>query len=436
MGKTKTKLKDMAGGKKFKVPSPLALGKWLAGVQKLVSRSQTEDSSDYWSDVGAVKEDFAVHASLLEETIQSLDKEFSHAAQSVGELGNMSEKLVRAAEKLLSIALGKEDHSLLERSAETLFEWLQRLNENQEKTTRLLDSLDRQSDLMAQVLHFEDTLQRASAPLKIFPALLKIEASTLPIAKQQFFVSLASEITSLKERVSESLDKQFRFLEGINRTVVEGIKNFCGPLREQCHLISERKAEIEKTLEAIRDDLKKNHERDVTLLDVTRRIEGSIAKAIMALQYQDISGQQLSHVVANVQEMRSGVNRVKSKKVLTAKVDQAQFLHEAGLIQSAQIQVAQSELNKARLDVNESFGTVVSALRELDESCISMQDSDSITVSADGIVQRLLDGKQTVEDLNSTFVAGISKVYEFIKPLEGTAANLTSAMRGSPRRFD
>ena len=118
MGKTKTKLKDMAGGKKFKVPSPLALGKWLAGVQKLVSRSQTEDSSDYWSDVGAVKEDFAVHASLLEETIQSLDKEFSHAAQSVGELGDMSEKLVRAAEKLLSIALGKEDHSLLERSAE------------------------------------------------------------------------------------------------------------------------------------------------------------------------------------------------------------------------------------------------------------------------------------------------------------------------------
>ncbi len=401
------------------------MGRILKGMNSLFSRKGKDSSGRLESLKRKVPEERKAAVGSFSE----LQEEFSCAANNLSELADMSHNLVDCSEKLLQIALGKDDSSLLERAAETLITWLRGMDENREKTILLLDSLDRQSVLISEVLQLEDTLQRAVAPMKIFPALLKIEASSLPAEKQQFFMVLADEIKGLKDRVSDSLDRQFRHLQQINGKVREGIRLYCLPLRAQCDQINKGKIEIEEALAAIRADLERNHERDVKLLDVSKRIEGEVMKSVMALQYQDISGQQLQHVMEALEEIEIGFADLRTGRFRKYQMEKVQFLHEASLIQKAHVEHAGGELERASRTVGGSFDAVVEAIRELDADCISMQDFQSVTVSSEGIVQKLLDGKADVIRLNEGFVNSVSKVMEFIRPLEGTAANLTSAMR-------
>ncbi|HXG48330.1 MAG TPA: hypothetical protein VNO52_11950, partial [Methylomirabilota bacterium] len=303
------------------------------------------------------------------------------------------------------------------------------------KSRKLLEDLQQAGRQIDRLLVQETILHRTITPLRYIQTLFKVEAARLDLHVQQMFLALTDDIGQLQHQVSETFSTQFSSLRAIQGVMAR----MAGDLRErtetQQRLVTNKKRQIRQALDRLEAELHRNQERDIQLTQISREVHQKVGQLVVVLQAQDIVSQKLAHIISAFRATRGQAAAAHKHGGLSGPAQALNYLRQAGRLESAQLAAIQADLERTHDQLLDVLDQVGAQIRHLDQSCIHLDEFNTITASADGFVQVLLDALAELSELVAMAVASAAQVHDTIRPLGGQAANLTGVMRDLTTRI-
>lgn len=372
--------------------------------------------------------DLATSREDLQAVVTEVEKRFLAITSSLETLPAISEDMVAQSERLLGLASGKQEGSSAFQSAlELLKAPLAFIDHCQEQNRQLTGQLQAAMVKIDRMLGYEATLQRTVAPLKFIQTLFKVESASLPHTVQLMFLALTEDIDRLQQQVNQTFGAKFELLRNARHTIRTVVSQLQETARTQDAAARAKKQAIQRALDELQSELKRNEDRDIQLTFVTRAINQEVGRIVMSLQAQDIVSQKMAHVLQAVASMETRLQGYsgdpKSGPATMA------FCRDASRVQAGQLQAIQQDLRGAATTMEGAVTAIRQQIATLDKDCLCLKELDTVTVGVHGLVQVLLD---TMGDVRSTVTAAVRSAehsYTAIRPIGGLASNVTGTMR-------
>jgi len=365
---------------------------------------------------------FAEDQKVVADASNQMEAEFGKTGIAFEKMSELTDTLVKEAEKVLEAALGKADSDSLRSPGINLFQWLNSLDETQRQLRPVLSRITLHQRSIKRVLHHEKRLRQSVSTLQILPSLFKIEAARLTPDSRQLFLALVKDINRVHQKVSDSLRTSFETVESMGRRLADGHTRFTRFVEIKCRAIGERKGQLDSSLIDNNQRLEANQKQNVSLLEATRDAHQQVGRIVIALQFQDITRQKLEHI----DSMRREVTDTLERKRLNRK--DLQFCFEAASLCQAHGDSVMMDVDSACQEIKEGVGQIESRLGRLDESCLTLRQFSTLAISADGFIQKMLDASEEVDTLTRDLVNGAREMYQFLEPLSGALSGLSVTM--------
>lgn len=356
----------------------------------------------------------------LEEVSAQLDERFLETANKMLDMDRHGDLFVKQSERLVDVASGRTGGSeIFMNSMQVLEPPLQFLNDSHAQMTALLTQLKTDNERIVSLIAGRDDLQRTMAPLKYIQTSFRVEAAPLGPEVQAMFTSLTQEIEKLHNQVSDLFTTKYEELQHIQRTIGEVICRLEVQTADVWRNIERDKAQIDGTLGKLQFELTDNQKRKSSIAGLSGQISGEIQKVVTGLQFQDIIAQRLQHTNKALAEVRAKFD---------GSAASIEFLEQACRLQSGQIHSVRQDLLNAEKSIKDGVKNLLGQISSADANCVSMKEFESLTTSADGMVQVLLDVMETVRKQISTTTTGCSTACETLRPIGGMASDLTKVV--------
>jgi len=365
-------------------------------------------------------------AAGLPQVSRALETRFLSTSSGLEKLAKDGADFVQLSEHLLNSATGRVGGSALFLNAVKVVEKpLDFLNDSHVKTSALLQRLKQANDGIDEFISIQAELQRTIAPLKYIQALFKIESAPLGEQVQIMFGSLTKEIEQLHDQVCELFTTKFLELRAIQRTINDVINELQYRTDELWAGIAREKAQIEKSLFQLQEELQKNQEREPRISRIGKEINNDIQQIVMGLQYQDIISQKLQH---------SGTALEQIQKLLAAR-EAMGGLGQLCQIEAGQLEAIRQDVAGAEKAIKGGIENILGRLVKADTQCLTLAEFQQLTTSADGMAEILFEVFGTVGKQIAGAVSSSGAAYEKLRPIGGLASDLTVVVRDLSQRI-
>jgi hypothetical protein len=364
---------------------------------------------------------FAQDRQATGEASNAIEAQFATTGDALEKLSDLTGNLVKEAENVFEIALGKADSGTLQSPGANLLEWLNSLDETRQQLPPLLSGIGSHQRRIERLMNHEKRLGHAVSTLQILPSLFKIESASLSADNRRLFLGLVQDIHNVHEKVSDSLRTSFETVQLMGRRLAEGRTQFNQFIETKCRSIGIRRAELEGSILENTRQLEANQSENVNLLETTREAQQQVGRVVIALQYQDITKQKLDHI----DRMRSEIEGTLSKRRLT-RAD-LQFCREGVTLCRAHGDSVTHDLDQACSEIQCGVGEIA-RLGQIDETCLTLQQFNALAISADGFIQKMLDASDELDMLTRDLVQGVRDLVDFLEPLSGALSGLSLTM--------
>ncbi len=372
-------------------------------------------------------EDVEAMAADLQEVSATLEERFLETANILMELDAHGGHFVRHSEKLINVATGRTGGSEVFFTAMTVLDPpLNFLNASHVQMKALLDRLTQDNEGILGLISGREDLQRTMAPLKYIQTSFRVEAAPLGEEVQLMFTALTQEIEKLHSQVSDLFSTKYAELQSIQLTIAEVISQLQLQTDNVWKNIAREKKHIDSTLMKLQSELMDNQKRESSIVGLSGRIAHEIQTIVVGLQYQDIVSQRLQHTTKALLAIREQFDGSDGG---------IEFMEQACRLESAQIKSVCDELAGAEKSIKVGIDNVLSQIVSSSEKCVSLREFEALTVSADGMVQVLLDVFATVQKQIGTTVTGCASAVELLRPIGNTASGLTRIVHDLSQRI-
>jgi len=363
----------------------------------------------------------------LKEVSARLEERFLETATLLMELDSHGVLFVKRSENLVNVATGKTAGAeIFSEAIEAVEPSLKFLNEGHGQMKSLLARLGDDGSHIAELIAGREDLQRAMAPLKYIQTAFRIEAAPLGSEVQVMFTALTQDIEKLHLQVCELFTTKYEELEHIQQTIREVIQKLETQTASVGADIAREKKHIDKALGQLQRDLADNQRRESSIARLNGGLAGEIQRVVIGLQFQDIINQRLQHVGEALAEVRGHFDGSDESIDLLA-----QTCH----LQSKQIASVRNDLAGAEKAVKDGVHNVLKQIVEADQNCITLREFESLTTSANGMVQVLLDVFATLQNQTGTTVAGYASACDTLRPIGSMASDLTQVVHEFSQRI-
>jgi hypothetical protein len=363
----------------------------------------------------------------LHEVSARLEEKFLNTTQLLMELDTQGNLFVKRAEKLVNVATGRSGGSEVFFEAMHVVEPpLAFLTDSHLKLKALLDRLRQDSIGITTLIQGREELQRTMAPLKYIQTSFRIESAPLGPEVQAMFTALTQEIEKLHTQVCEIFATKYEELTQIERTIAEVIERLQIQTDEVWKNIAREKVQIDSTLSQLQRELLDNQKRESSIAGLSKELSQDIQKVVTGLQFQDILAQRLQHTIKALAQIPTQFDGSDAGVAM---------LEQACRIESGQVKSVRADLAGAENSVKNGIHDVIRRITEADEKCVSLKEFEHLTASANGMVQVLLDVLGTLQKQINTTVSGCASAFEILKPIGGTASDLTQVVHELSQRI-
>jgi len=213
-----------------------------------------------------------------------------------------------------------------------------------------LDELERMS---LRILKMETEIQDHMRPAEVVQVLLRIECARLDEVARAPLEALSTEIARTCEKMSKTMEAEFRLVDETHRGVLEMIRHVRS-LEQRQRQAESRREELAEEMTELKLMATEQADRDQALSLISASLEQAVSGVIGAMQFQDIVGQRWEHVEHGFEEIASA----------------GESTVEAGaksMVQSAQLAEANAEMASAVCKIEASLASAGQAEARLGE---------------------------------------------------------------------
>ena len=363
----------------------------------------------------------------LQEVSARLESGFLATANSVMELDARGGEFVQQGGRLVNVAVGRTGGAeVFSEAIRVITPPLDFLNDSHAATKKLLERLKHDNERISQLISGRDDLQRTMAPLKYLQTLFKIESAPLGAEVQMMFTALTQEIERLHLQVCELFTSKYEELQQIQRTISEVTGRLEAQTDAMSAKVTREQAQIDATLRQLQGELEDNQKRESSIVGLSGAVAGEIKRVVLGLQFQERISQRLQHTTQALAEAVAQPDGPERS---------GEFMEQTCRREADQIKSVRAELARAEKTVKGGIEKVLARLMEADSRCVALREFENLTVSANGMVQVLLDVVAMLQKQTAATVAGCSAALEILRPIGSMASDLTLVMRGLSQRI-
>ena len=364
----------------------------------------------------------------LQEVSQKLEAEFLVTATALRELDTRGCDFVKQGGHLVNVAIGRGGGgtAVFADAMQVIAPPLDFLNDSHVSTKKLLERLKADNERIAQLIRGRDDLQNTMAPLKYIQTSFKIEAAPLGEEVQLMFTALTQEIEKLHIQVVEIFTGKYEELQKVRDNISQVIVRLEVQTNAMCEKITKEKAQIDSSLHQLQTELQDNQKRESSIAGLSGQVANEIQQVVIGLQFQDIISQRLQHTMAALAKVKAQYDGSETS------VD---FMEQACRLEAQQIKSVREELARAEKSVRGGIENVLAQLVEADQRCVSLHEFENLTVSANGMVQVLLDVVAMLQKQTTATEAGCAAALDILRPIGSMASDLTQVVRGLSQRI-
>lgn len=366
-------------------------------------------------------------AAELQGVSAALENRFLESATILLELDGQGGRFVKHSEQLVNVATGRTGGAEVFHGAlEVVNPPLNFLNDSHAQMKALLGRLTHDNERIAGLINGRTDLQRTMAPLKYIQTSFRIEAAPLGEEVQMMFSALTQEIEKLHIQVCEVFTTKYEELQQIQLTIQQVIRKLEEQTEEVWRNIAQEKQHIDATLVQLQSGLADNQRREIGIAKLSSQVARGIQEVVTGLQFQDIISQRLQHTTTALLEIG---------EQLDGSDDSIEFMEQACRLETEQIKSVRHDLAGAEKTVRQGIKNVLDQIIAVDEKCVSLEEYENLTVSANGMVQVLLDVFATLQKQIDATVSGCHTANEILRPIGGMASNLTMVVNELSQRI-
>jgi hypothetical protein len=360
---------------------------------------------------------------------ESLEKRFLDIGTLLQVQSELSINLISEGDKLTSLTLDTgSEQTGDEGQMEHIWNSLQFMSDCRDKTQELLEHLETRQTQLNALLQKEAFWRQAIAPLKIIQTLFKISSASLPAEMKTVFVTLTEDIGKLYDQVTETFTSQFQALAATRISLDALICHMREQAGMQMRSLTKALA-LKKSYEELQVQLRESRSCEMLLSDLLRKNAEEVSRVVVGIQYQDITRQQLEHIVKGLGEMKERFDGADSIATPEQKQALAAYLFHAGRLQAGQLKAFQGEISEALRAIGDGVRLIETGIGKMEDKCQSVWEQRKAGILVDGMVQTWLDTLQDMRSMLTSSGAEMEKTLAFTKLFDGLAANVTTSIQ-------
>lgn len=361
-------------------------------------------------------------------------------------VGRMNDAFLKSSQFLESIvesssALETESRQIIEMvtwsdGSESDFNSLIReVNSSVAVCSQFLNQLRDQSSVVVgnsktinEFITLESQLMNTLHPLKTMRTFFLVEISKIHSDRQEAMRNVVSDIETLYGQAEKVTSKEMLQMKDLrdrltsDRTAIEEL------IKELERSIREEKERMDSSISGMQKDLRENRHVDNELGRITREIAKQVSRTVTAIQSDDITSQKIDHIAEAIEAMVSKIEEWSKDSYSIENQNIAKYLVSSARIQKKQIQSVMKDFKDSSEEINHICPVISEMVRELDKKCLSLKEYNTLTTSADGAIQVLLEALDAVDHLFQTTNHALRKIHSLLKPLEQISSESAEAI--------
>jgi hypothetical protein len=282
-------------------------------------------------------------------------------------------------------------------------------------------------------IRWEQQLMQTLEPLRTMRTFFLIEVAKLKTTNQRAIRSVVDDIQRLYR---EAQAVSTRELESMNRLSSQlhsdksMIERDLDLLMQTIRIENQR---LDQSLRGLLEDLDNNKSIDVQLCRTTGEVTRLVSEAVTIIQNEDITGQKLDHVMTAMELI---VDKIREWQATGCNIEQSelpQYLVSASRIQQQQILGIIRDYQVSHDAISGICPLMIDQIRKLDHDCLSLREFNTLTTSADGAIQILLEAVASISGLMDRMKAVATHTRELLEPLRNVSAEMADAIENITR---
>jgi len=368
-------------------------------------------------------------AFALKHATERLGDEFNRTGDAVMCVTATSEALVGASERLRALAVGGADGETAVTEATTVLRApLAYLAESGASVRHVIDRLAEYHGRLNRTLSWEHEFRRVMQPLHYVQTLFRIEAAHLDADIARMLLDLVRDIEQLQQHVERVFGEQFLALRDTHGALGALVTRLRAQADDDDKTATDRREAIARAIDALEDSVKGGAAADLTLTGLSADVSGELGRLVMALQFQDIVSQKLTHAFAGAELVEARLRDVETMTDDAARGEALRVIEATGRIMLGQLRGVEVEVTDADAAIAQTLAGIATRMRQVDVACVEMHDVDVVSAGADGLVQVMLDALGQVRlllDAGNDLAEDARRVLE---PMSGVAASVRERM--------
>lgn len=382
-----------------------------------------QHSLDAMADNGELIAEVERASEELGDVAARLETAFLQTADDVMAITESSQLLVSGCERLSELAIGKASGTAVMDAVGVVRPPLEFLASASVRMQRVIELLQSYHDQLRRTLRWERDFLHIMQPMVYVRTLLRIEAAGLDAENAQLLLDLVRDIEALQERVETIFGEQFHTLHDTYDTLGELIVRIRQQTASNERVATAKRNEVANSIRTMEEGVKASETRDTNLESISREVSAQVSRVVMAMQFQDIVNQKLSHVRETVQQIEPHSGAVIDPDGTSDAGSSLRFVQYAGKVLLGQIEFAEIELTDADEVLQSGLNSIVDRMRALDQACITMHDVRATSSDANGFVQVMLDALGQVAGLLESGNALTAELHDVIRPITLAASS-------------
>jgi hypothetical protein len=281
------------------------------------------------------------------------------------------------------------------------------------------------SRLISDFIAWEKHLMHTLEPLKTMRTFFLIETAKLDASSQRAIRSVVEDIQQLYQQANQVTQRELAAMTTLESNIAKNRVRIENDLDALAQSISVENQHLLASVRAIRDDLRHNRNVDVQLCRTTESIARDVSDVVTAIQNEDITGQKFEHVWTAVRTILQKIEAWNASGFALDLPELPVFIVSASRIQLKQIESVSHDYATSKATLDRICPRMVEAVHVLDNECLSLKEFNTLSTSADGAIQLLLEAIETEGTLLENILKVLSQTEALLSPLGQVSSDMS-----------
>lgn len=386
---------------------------WPLGRGNVLNRALIED----------IQTRLESEKNALEAFTTAMENEFLDLGSLLRKITWVANQVKERSGEVMAAAAGHTEDAALQFAFQLLKKAEDLVEASREQHAAVFGVFERMHAHLRQIARERDALMRSLSPLDSTNTQFRIQACAFDESTRAQFSSLADSIGGIVRQVQTAVGERFEELERAGQATGELVTQLHGLAHQQKIDTDRMLAGTREHLGTLNQALLASEAAAGSIAQSGDNIAAGVARAIMALQCQDMAHQKFQHISAAIDEMAAHLrSRIETGLHGTEEADARHFLTEASRVQSGQLRTVFEQLHAAAREIQEGLEQV-----ESESASFAGHALHSGSAALDGrMIPQAIESIHCVLGVIEKAVESIRGVGELVQNLKSTFRDCTS----------